>query len=198
MKAIKQILIFSIVILGTQCMSQNPIINLEDWQESIDNAYYKDGNQLLDPFVGTWMLDNGSQYLKIVFEKKEMIYNGNYYEDLLIGEFAYKENGIELANTLYKLNSLLPDPYKHSIEGNHIPFTQHSPFEAFTPDIFRLSLIMSEPNGASSNLYLRTAEVNGQEAIQIFKRGGTITKMGEDPGSLKGIIPRGYYYLIKQ
>jgi len=193
-----QLLILFVICFA--CKAQNPIINIEDDDGSeITNAYYKDTNNLLDPFVGTWVFDNGTQYLKIVFEKKTMVDAGEYYEDLLIGEFQYKESGIELTNTLGKLTDpFLPYVYHHSIDGNYINTYQHTPFNDYTSNVFRIELTMSEPNGCSSNLDVRTATVNGQQAIQIFKRGGIITVERGDPPPPEAIIPGGFYYLIKQ
>lgn len=191
------ILLFIISIVS--CKAQSPIINIEDDDGSaIENAYYKDTNNLLDPFVGTWIFDDGTQYLKIVFEKRTMIYNGKYYEDLLIGEFQYKENNVELTNTLSKLTDpALPNVYHHSIDGNYIQ-TNSSPFEEYTSENFRFGLIMSVPNGRSSKLDVRIAVVNGQEAIQIFKRGGMTTLRPNDPVPPEPIIPNGFYFLIKE
>jgi hypothetical protein len=164
-----------------QCKAQQPIINLEDDDGSeIAKAYYKDTNNLLNPFVGTWVLDDGTRYLKIVFQKKTMVDTGNYYEDLLIGEFQYKENGIKLENTLNKLTEVLPNMYHHSIDGNYIR-TSLSPFDDFTTNNFWIDLVMSEPNGAATDLNVRLATVNGQEAIQIFKRSGIQSYLVGDP-----------------
>ncbi|WP_417195240.1 DUF6705 family protein [Bizionia sp.] len=196
MKILNILILF--LLIGTSCKAQSPIINIEDDDGSaIVNAYYKDTNNLLDPFVGTWIFDDGAQYLKIVFEKRTMIYNGKYYEDLLIGEFQYKENNVELTNTLNNLLNSLPHIYQYNINGNYIQ-TNSSPFESYTSDNFRVGLTMSEPNGCASNLDVRTGVVNGQEAIQIFKRGGMVTLRPSDPVPPEPIIPGGFYYLIKE
>ena len=76
------ITLITLLFISLSCKAQSPIINIEDDEgDEIVNAYYKDTNNLLDPFVGTWVLDNGTQYLKIVFEKKTMVDAGNYYEE---------------------------------------------------------------------------------------------------------------------
>ena len=92
MKTIKLFIILTIVALSIQCKAQSPIVSLEDRRGTrVENAYYKDTNDLLNPFDGTWVLDDGVHYLKIVFQKKTMVHTGNYYQDLLIGEFQYKK-----------------------------------------------------------------------------------------------------------
>lgn len=57
---------------------------------------------------------------------------------------------------------------------------------------------MSEPNGCSSDLDVRITTINGEEAIQIFKRGGIVTLEPGDPSSPDVIIPGGFYFLIKE
>ena len=194
----KQGILILCLLVGLLSKAQQPIINLEDDDGSeIANAYYKDTNNLLNPFVGTWVWDDGLHYLKIVFEKKLMVDAGNYYEDLLIGEFQYKENGLELENTLNNLIQTLPNPYHHSINGNYVK-TSLSPFYEYTTDNFWITLIMGEPNGASTYLNVRLATVNGNEAIQIFKNSGNKDYMVGEPEPPSPIIPNGFHYLIKQ
>lgn len=75
--------IIFLVFISLSCKAQQPIISIEDaTAEEIENAYYKDTNNILDPFVGSWVLNDGTTYLKIVFEKKIMVNTGNYFEDL--------------------------------------------------------------------------------------------------------------------
>ncbi|MFT5849059.1 DUF6705 family protein [Psychroserpens sp.] len=97
-----------LVILGafvSSCKSQ--ILPLDRRISTIvDDSYVKDTNNELDKFVGTWLFTNGSTSLIIKINKHEQIYNGDYYQDYLRGEYAYVENGIEVINTI----SLLEDP----------------------------------------------------------------------------------------
>lgn len=190
--------LFLATLFANLSNAQSPIKNLNEPEYPVDDAYYKDIDSILNPFVGTWILNNGEQYLKLVFEKKTMFYNGSYYEDLLIGEIQYKENGVELVNTLGNLSSNLSHLYHHSIYGNNIR-NYNSPFADYTSDNFRIELLMEEPSGASGLLDVRIAEVNGQPAIQIFRRGGEIVALSpSDPEPPEAIIPVGFFYLIQQ
>ena len=192
--------LFTIITIFTllSCKAQSPIISLEDaTSDEIENAYYKDTNNILDPFVGTWVLNDGTKYLKIVFEKKVMVNTGNFYEDLLIGEFQYKENSVEFANTLPNLtDTSITNVFKYSIYGNWF-WTNQTPFDNTTGN-FRMSLIIGEPSGSVSDLDIRVTTVNGQEAIEIFKRGGIRTLEPDEAASPEPIIPGGFYFLIKQ
>ena len=196
MKNIKFILIYSLIILGINCKAQSPIIDLNDRNGTIINgAYYKDVNNLLNQFEGTYVLNDGVNYLKIVFQKKTMQYTGSCYQDLLIGEYQYKENGVEKINTLSRLTTPLQHVYHHAIHGNHFLYN-HTPFDEFTTDNFRLTLGMEVPAGISTGIELRKCVVNGQEAIQIFKRTKYYYKRGEPIPPI--IVPNGFFYLIKE
>ena len=196
MKNIKFILIYSLILLGINCKAQSPIIDLNDRNGTIINgAYYKDVNNLLNQFEGTYVLNDGVNYLKIVFQKKTMQYTGSCYQDLLIGEYQYKENGVEKINTLSKLTTPLAHVYHHSLAGNHFLYN-HTPFDQFTTDNFRFSTAIQIPGGIDADLDIRKCIVNGQEAIQIFKRTKYYYKRGEPIPPI--IVPNGFFYLIKE
>lgn len=116
----KTIQILLITFLTIACKAQTPIINiLDDDGSSISGAYYKDVNNLLDQYEGTYLYTNGTTSFKIVLVKKTMQFNGEYYEDLIIGEYQYIENGVEIVNTLSELNFTYSNQRRHNIDGNH-------------------------------------------------------------------------------
>ena len=196
MKNIKTFLAYFLTILGINCQAQTPIIDLNDRDGNIINgAYYKDTNNLLNQFEGTYILDDGTNYLKIVFQKKTMQYTGSCYQDLLIGEYQYKENGVEKINTLSRLTTPLQHVFHHAIDGNHFLYN-HTPFDDYTSDNFRFSTAIEVPGGISADLDVRKCVVNGQEAIQIFKRTKYYYKRGEPIPPI--IVPNGFFYLIKE
>ena len=196
MKTYKNIAIVLITLLAIQCKAQTPIIDLNDRNgDYINGAYYKDTNNLLNQFEGTYVMNDGVNYLKIVFQKKIMQYTGSCYQDLLIGEYQYKKNGVEIINTLNKLDGPLPNVYQHSIDGNYFLY-HHTSFDDYTTDNFRINLGMDVPDGIFADLDVRKAVVNGQEAIQIFKRTKYYYKKGETVPPV--IVPNGFFYLIKQ
>lgn len=116
----KFLYIFSI-FFTTFCFSQNPIINILNENGSAKtNAYYKDVDNILNPFTGTYIYTNGNNQLKIQLIKMTLQFNGRYYEDLLIGEYQYIENGVEIINTLGNINENYINQHKHNIVGNII------------------------------------------------------------------------------
>ena len=94
----KQITLITIVIFSFfNCKAQSPILDMEinAKMDSPNNSYYKDVNNILNTFEGTWLYVNGNTSLKIKLVKNTMFFNGDYYEDLMIGGYQYIENGIE-------------------------------------------------------------------------------------------------------
>ena len=76
MKNIKFILINSLIILGFNCQAQSPIIDINNKNgEYINGAYYKDVNNLLNQFEGTYVLNDWYKLFKNCFsEKNNAIY----------------------------------------------------------------------------------------------------------------------------
>ncbi|WP_375238302.1 DUF6705 family protein [Aurantibacter sp.] len=105
----KKILFILILFICVNLQAQDIIIPIEDTSEhtSEDNHYYKDVNNLLDKYTGTWIFDNGIDYFEIVFyvEERVEISLGSislvtYYADELRSSFIYKKNGLEIYNTV--------------------------------------------------------------------------------------------------
>ena len=98
------LLLAMITILS--CKSQNPIIstveyNLNDDIELTDGCYLKDVENKYNPFIGTWVWEEGNTRLEIVFEKIEMVFDGDYYEDMLVGKYKFiNVSGEEKHNSL--------------------------------------------------------------------------------------------------
>lgn len=112
------ILVLSLII-SSSLYSQ--IINIEGWDgEYSDGAYYKDINNHLDQFEGTYRYTSGSEELTIVFKKFTNQFNGVYYQDLLAGEIKYIKDGVILFDNLSKINQDLPNKFLHDICGNTI------------------------------------------------------------------------------
>jgi hypothetical protein len=197
MKNLKTISFYFLIIIGIQCKAQSPVIDINNKNgEYINGAYYQDTNFLLNQFEGTYVLNDGVNYLKIVFQKKEMQPIGNIYEDVLIGEYQYKQNNVEKINTLNRLTTTFPNFSYHAIYGNHYLTYDPSSFNDYTTDTFRLSIVMEVPGGIHADLEIRKCVVNGQEAIQIFKKTTYYYKKGDPVPPV--IVPNGFFYLIKE
>ena len=67
-----------------------------------DFTYFKDMNNSLDKFVGTWVYSVGNEYFKITFFKlgNQMSHmNLRQKEDILFSRYEYKKNGVTVFAT---------------------------------------------------------------------------------------------------
>ncbi|QHI36912.1 hypothetical protein IMCC3317_22820 [Kordia antarctica] len=71
-----------------------------DDQDYSKSYYYKDINNDLDKFVGTWKYDDGNKKLTLVFYKDVHATSGKDYSDEIYARFKYEENGTVIYNTL--------------------------------------------------------------------------------------------------
>lgn len=166
----KNILLIIALIISSVCRAQSPIIQSNNGLPygDVRNAYYKDIDNLLNQFEGTWVYTNSNSSLKITIVKKIMSYNGKYYEDYLIGDYQYIENGIEKVNTLANISG----PMSHLIYGHSIyPGNFNNPLcnDCLDTDRKVARLHMLQPaKDLDAALYLRRVEVNGQPALKFF------------------------------
>jgi hypothetical protein len=117
----KIILIITIGLIFYNCKAQTPVLNMEidTKYDAPNNSYYKDINNELNNFEGTWLYTNGSTSLKLKLVKSTQYFNGSFYEDLLIGGYQYIKDGVEKINTLTDANDSSIGR-NASIRGNNI------------------------------------------------------------------------------
>ncbi len=102
----KNIVITSILVICSMLMatSQNrvyPIFsngnNPDDWTD----IYFKDMNNDLDKYVGTWVWEENGNKLTVELEKSIQYHLFNdHYEDVLLGNYKYEENGTTIVDTM--------------------------------------------------------------------------------------------------
>ena len=104
----KNIILFSIIIILStlSCTAQQilPILNgpvprpIPYYSKDIDNDF--------NVYEGTWLWQDGNDSWEITFDKKVRVPDGNSFQDLLIGEYRYIEDGVMLINNLPIDNSI--------------------------------------------------------------------------------------------
>jgi hypothetical protein len=200
MKTIKIILLFIITI---NCKAQTPIINITDLDGTrVTNAYYKDTNNLLNNFEGTYIYTNGNTSLKITLVKKVQQYNGRFYEDLIIGEYQYIENGIEKINSLSELGTVYNNQRVHNIDGNFLVYNNERAWkctQCLTGEN-RLSTALRDPSSDRfAKMIIRRIAIGSQQAIhiKIYQVTNKVYIQGSTPPS-NFSIPLGEYTLTKQ
>ena len=77
------------------CKAQSPILPRysSDYGHT-NNAYYKDIENELNPYLGTWLYTSSNDTLKIVLKKKEQIHILNFYTDFIYGGYQFVEDGV--------------------------------------------------------------------------------------------------------
>lgn len=183
------------------CEAQSPIYDISDVEDGVQGSYYKDLNGVLDGYDGTYLFTNGTTTLKIVLKKK-ILSKSYYYRDLIVGEFQFIKNGVELNNTLdnIKVNYTDERP-NHRIKGSRIitGTAYGCPDCSPTEKRLRLSLVDNKsPNIAG--LDIRKTTVNGVPAIKvsIFGEESAYIRKEGDPASPPPSIELGDYLMIKQ
>ena len=203
----KTIILIALITTTLACKAQSPIININDRQTEItDNAYVKDINNELDKYTGTWIYTSGNTSLTIKFEKKIQVYNDDWYEDIIVGEYKYIENGVEKVNTLpnFDNGANLDSVYDHNLLGNTIIYNKEFPGCNNCENLERrLRIYFNDPDPNLSylsgmNMGLRhISELGLADKLQIdFARKGTAVI--PDGAPQEPNLPFGRYILIKQ
>ncbi len=194
---------FIALLIFISCKAQQPVLDISD--RSMINetgAYYKDTHNLLDPFVGTYVYTNGTTSFTMVLQKKTMSsVNGRYYEDLIIGEYRYIRNGIELLNTLNNLNENFPDGRDYNIRGSFIIEGKDLGCDECDDTEKRLRVSLSDsPIQRIADLDIRKITQNEREAIQVelWWTIGKQTRNESDPPKATPRIPTATYIMFKQ
>ncbi|KQT33042.1 hypothetical protein ASG22_17630 [Chryseobacterium sp. Leaf405] len=196
-----------IILFSTLIKSQSVTIDITKSGLGEPDGYYrKDLNNLLNPFEGTYIYTNGNKIFKILLKKMIMQPDGNNYEDIIIGEYQYIENGIEKVNTLANINILYPNQFlKHSIAGNRIITKITSrlwPCPQCSSNEKRIGvLIRDKTSGRSADFFMRRTVVNGQEVMQANIQGissKSINVNNPEPPQPDFALPIGEFTMIKQ
>ncbi|NBL64574.1 hypothetical protein GV828_05090 [Flavobacterium sp. NST-5] len=177
---------------------QNPIIPIESLDGSTPplGAYLKDTNNRQIPYIGTWRYAQNGKELTIVLKRYTMVNLGSIYQDILIGEYKYSENGVTIVNTLANLDVDLPNKWSHNIRGGTPINVASFPLcPDCTNDEKRMVLGLFDPlQNIGGLLTLRRISVNGSPALHMYlieKQGNTVSEelTGDlpDPGLLINI-----------
>ncbi|HLA55911.1 MAG TPA: DUF6705 family protein [Flavobacterium sp.] len=169
-KILSTVLLFTVLI---DCKAQSYDLYNSDYG-SVNNGYYQDLNNLLDPYIGTWTFDNGSENFTITLLKKKMYTNGalKYYEDVIVGEYRYVQNNEEKVNTLSLLDANYNSKVEYNLYGNLLISNEHIPqCTTCAVNEKRLKLQFNEPNrdyifGPKAVLILKISNANGLPIIK--------------------------------
>lgn len=202
--------ILCVCISTTYTYSQNQIVPLEHhlrteiFNGHNDGQYYKDTNNKLNSFEGTWVFQDGNTSFKLVIEKKiqQHIPSANgagFYQDYLIGEYQYIENGIDKINTLSNLQITFNHPYSYNLVGDILhtyDASEAGSCSGCKPSVLAVKCTFSEPgiNDSYRTMMLWYINENGTEKLWGVVQGNESTN---SDSNFK--VPYGRYkYFIKQ
>ena len=200
---IKNLNILVLLLLSINCKAQSPIIDIiDDDGSEVIGAYYKDVNNLLNPFEGTYVYTSGSTTLKIVLVKKVLQYNSQYYEDLIIGEYQYIKDGVQIANTLSEITTTYLNQRNHKIEGNLIVDKNYRVWKCTSCSLTENRLSTQIEDVVSerfAELVLRRTTEGGQEVMKIkITNISRVIEIDDQPTAPDFALPTGEFTLIKQ
>ena len=209
----KNIITFICIINVFACKAQHPTVSLHNSAEAygVKGYYYKDFNNYLNSFEGTWLFTNGNTSFTVILQKKIMIEvsasssNKIYYADAIIGEYKYIENGIEKINTLQNISNNHPILFSYNIFLSSVSLSSdgNSCINCQPGDIYMRGSY-TEPNcdrWMYPVLSMRYFVENGIEKIDLhFSAGERIMSdmYGNPPPCDEYALPFGEYILIKQ
>lgn len=192
------ITIFFSLVFNHICGQQ--IVSIEDRPIGhASNTYYKDVNNVLNYFEGTWLYTSGNTQLKLVIEKKTQVYDSptNTYIDYLVGEYKYSVDGNEIVNTLDRLNNPDIGLFEHGIFGNQILYKNLQLYSEYDPSILLLIYFIDlERPYVDSRCTIQISNGNpNQIKLKLMDENNYVPYPGA-PMELR--VPLGEYTLTKQ
>jgi len=210
----KKIILIAFAILTIHCNAQTPVLNIHTADfPKIENAYYKDIEGFYNQFVGTWVYTDNNKTIRFRFIKKEMFYYqskvSSCYEDILIGEMQYIENGVEKINSLLNSNANHTSIFNYNLIsiGKIIGYRYPPLCQDCPQNVERLSMKYDEPTnndeGLEAYFVMRRVDENGVEKIKIqylLKNGpsGLQSDFQTPSTTTDFTIPYGDYTLTKE
>jgi hypothetical protein len=194
-----------LVLFTSNCIAQSPIINITNLNgQDVQGAYYKDIQNLLDPFVGIYVYSNGTTYLKFEFRKKIMSSMNNFcFEDLIIGEYQYIKNSITIADTRNSFLENYANGRNHSVATNFINTGIGISCEDCAPtENYLRGGLKDCLSDRTAYFDMRKTTGNGQEAMKIGiswrSDGMGRNRTVDEPPTPQPALPNAEFILIKQ
>ena len=177
-----------------------------------DGYYYKDLNNDLGRFEGTWLYSSGNISFEMILVKKIRLHitgpHDNYYTDALVGEYEYSVNGNELINTHSNITETYNNIYDYNIAGDSVGrFGDGLCHDCTDSNQRKVYGSLDQPNceiSPPNKFTLRYFTDNGTEKIEVvFYQSGSILGNFDpndttEPDCPEYLVPYGTYVFTKQ
>lgn len=195
MKKIHRIyIVVTVCLFALSCKSQT--VGLDAPYNTPEGAYYKDLNNELDKFEGTWVFTDGTTTLTIILEKREYVSIAPDYHDMLVGEYSYVVDGNEIVNTLSNTTD------QSNIGGSYIHKKNQYPYcEDCDESERRIDMYFNDPERSylSDSIVVRYLfnESNPEKLeVVIYQSEGGVLPDETSPD--KPRVPYGTYIMVKE
>lgn len=192
-----KIILTLLMVASISCKAQNPIVGLDAPSNTPKGAYYKDLNNELDKFVGTWKHENTNEQFSIKLKIKGKYFIAPDYHDILIGEYVYNKNRVEIVNTLNNFGG----KQTANLAGAFIVKPNERPkCVSCAPNERRIEMYFNDPERdyLQSTIVLRFMPNSNpkQLSVVIYSNDSIILPYDDAPQEPR--VPYGEYLLIKQ
>lgn len=202
MKKTKIFILMTLFTILTSCKAQTIVDIYSSFDSYQPNVYYKDINNKFNAYVGEWQYTNGTTSLKLVFQKRLMYYSNacNCYKDILVGEYQYIENNVEIVNTLPLLNNSNVDYFEvNSIAGYNTKEYYLPPICSECDELTKrinLNFVDNERKYIFNRSYVGFKEnFPNDQIIFYLKDEGAVLPFDDSPKKTR--LPEGTYVLTK-
>ncbi|MFT4780527.1 MAG: hypothetical protein ACJAZK_002970 [Psychroserpens sp.] len=186
----------------SSCKAQNAPLYRAD-PDLPEGTHYKDLDNDLNDFVGTWKWQNNDSIVIIKFQKWEDIYDSDYnqYEDYLVGAYKFTVNGTIIEDNLSQLNDNSIFILDHYIAGNTILHKgQYPKCENCDDNQRQVFVYFTDPQREylNSAMVLRYKVEGGIEKMEVVFYSFNYTVQPSIDSPMVNRIPYGNYTFIKQ
>ena len=169
---IKKIITILLLVIGnfTQSQTYTTIEPMENRGGVEQGVYYKDFNNVLNGYEGTYEYNGSDFYFKLILDKKVCAnYNNYWWIDLLKGTYQYIINGVE---TNYLNDSLTTNNIPARVEIKIIEPSNDPALPYVCSDCLAVKwlrgYISDRVNKKAASIAIAKKIVNGQEGIHIM------------------------------
>ena len=196
----KLLLLF--IIIFSSCKAQNaPLYQMDS--DLPEGTHFKDLNNNLSDFVGTWKWESNDSIVTIDFQKWEDVFfeDTNQYEDMLVGSYKLTVNGTVILDYLSQLEDNSIYIYDHYLAGNTVLHKNRYPVcDDCTIDQRQVSVFFTDPlyEYLNSAMVLRHKVDNGIEKMNVVFYPFSYYVRPSADSPTENRIPYGDYTFIKQ